>query len=172
MKKIDHLPVNWVNGQKISSSHFFETYYNVVEMQKLNREDTLTSYNYGLGQSMEGADHSVVLDVRGETAKTLTVRLISCNAVTRNGFHISYTKDLYGDFIPEATLQNMDIDLSTRQVVCVMLTVNPYKMLPVGVPDPETTPLHHPYVLPEITLQLVAEQNLNKAFLERVIALS
>lgn len=37
MKKIDHLPVNWVNGQKISSSHFFETYYNVVEMQKLNR---------------------------------------------------------------------------------------------------------------------------------------
>lgn len=166
MKKIDHLPVNWVNGQKISSSHFFETYYNVVEMQKLNREDTLTSYNYGLGQSMEGADHSVVLDVRGETAKTLTVRLISCNAVTRNGFHISYTKDLYGDFIPEATLQNMDIDLSTRQVVCVMLTVNPYKMLPVGVPDPETTPLHHPYVLPEITLQLVAEQNLNKAFLE------
>ena len=137
MKKIDHLPVNWVNGQKISSSHFFETYYNVVEMQKLNREDTLTSYNYGLGQSMEGADHSVVLDVRGETAKTLTVRLISCNAVTRNGFHISYTKDLYGDFVPEATLQNMDIDLSTRQVVCVMLTVNPYKMLPVGVPDPE-----------------------------------
>ena len=89
MKKIDHLPVNWVNGQKINSSHFFETYYNVVEMQKLNREDTLTSYNYGLGQSMEGADHSVVLDVRGETAKTLTVRLISCNAVTRNGFHIS-----------------------------------------------------------------------------------
>ena len=57
---------------------------------------------------MEGADHSVVLDVRGETAKTLTVRLISCNAVTRNGFHISYTKDLYGDFVPEGTLQNMD----------------------------------------------------------------
>ena len=39
-------------------------------------------------------------------------------------------------------------------------------MLPVGVPDPETTPLHHPYVLPEVTLQLVLEQNLNKAFLE------
>ena len=39
-------------------------------------------------------------------------------------------------------------------------------MLPVGIPDPETTPLHHPYVLPEITIQLVLEQNLNKAFLE------
>ena len=27
MKKIEHLPINWVNGQKINNTHFFETYY-------------------------------------------------------------------------------------------------------------------------------------------------
>ena len=29
MKKIEHLPINWVNGQKINNTHFFETYYNL-----------------------------------------------------------------------------------------------------------------------------------------------
>ena len=166
MKKIEHLPINWVNGQKINNTHFFETHYNVVEMVRLNREEGLASYNYGFGEKSEGDESSIELEIKGETAGTLSVQLKSCNAVTRNGFHILFTKELYGDFTPKCTLKDVDIDLSTRQVVCILLTVNPYKMLPVGVPDPETTPLHHPYVLPEVTLQLVLEQNLNKTFLE------
>lgn len=166
MKKIEHLPINWVNGQKINNSHFFETYYNVIEMLRQNREESLTSYNYGFGEKLEKAQSSIDLDIKGETAETLNVQLKSCSAVTRNGFHILFTKELYGDFIPECTLNGVDIDLSARQVLCILLTVNPYKMLPVGIPDPETTPLHHPYVLPEITIQLILEQNLNKAFLE------
>lgn len=166
MKKIEHLPINWVNGQKINNSHFFETYYNVVEMQKLNRAESLTSYNYGFGEKLEGADSSVEIEIKGETVETLAVSLKSCNAVTRNGFHLLFTKDLYGDFAPECTLNVTDIDLSKQQVVDILLTVNPYKMVPVGVPDPEATPLHHPYVLPEITIQLVSDQKLNKAFFE------
>lgn len=53
MKKIEHLPINWVNGQKINNTHFFETYYNVVEMLRQNREEELTSYNYGFGDKSE-----------------------------------------------------------------------------------------------------------------------
>ncbi len=166
MKKIEHLPINWVNGQKINNTHFFETYYNVVEMLRQNREEELTSYNYGFGEKSEKEECSIDMDIKGESAETLSVELRACNAVTRNGYHILFTKELYGDFTPKCTLKDIEIDLSTRQVVCILLTVNPYKMLPVGVPDPETTPLHHPYVLPEVTLQLVLEQNLNKAFLE------
>ena len=166
MKKIEHLPINWVNGQKINNTHFFETYYNVVEMLRQNREEGLTSYNYGFGEKSEREESSIELDIKGESAETLSVELRACNAVTRNGYHILFSKELYGDFTPKCTLKDIDIDLSTRQVVCILITINPYKMLPVGVPDPETTPLHHPYVLPEVTLQLVLEQNLNKAFLE------
>ena len=166
MKKIEHLPINWVNGQKINNTHFFETYYNVVEMLRQNREEELTSYNYGFGEKSEKEECSIDMDIKGESAETLSVELRACNAVTRNGYHILFTKELYGDFTPKCTLKDIEIDLSTRQVVCILLTVNPYKMLPVGVPDPETTPLHHPYVLPEVTLQFVLEQNLNKAFLE------
>lgn len=28
MKKIEHLPVNWVNGLKLTNRHFHESYYN------------------------------------------------------------------------------------------------------------------------------------------------
>lgn len=151
MKKIEHLPINWVNGQKINNTHFFETYYNVVEMLRQNHEEELTSYNYGFGDKSEKEECSIDMDIKGESAETLSVELRACNAVTRNGYHILFTKELYGDFTPKCTLKDIEIDLSTRQVVCILLTVNPYKMLPVGVPDPETTPLHHPYVLPEVT---------------------
>lgn len=166
MKKIEHLPINWVNGQKINNTHFFETYYNVVEMLRQNREEGLTSYNYGFGERSEKEESSIDLDIKGETAETLAIELKGCNAVTRNGYPILFSKELYGDFTPKCTLRDIDIDLSTRQVVCILISVNPYKMLPVGEPDPETTPLHHPYVLPEVTLHLVLEQNLNKTFLE------
>ena len=57
MKKIEHLPINWVNGQKINNTHFFETHYNVVEMVRLNREEGLTSYNYGFGEKSEGDEN-------------------------------------------------------------------------------------------------------------------
>ena len=43
MKKIEHLPVNWVNGLKLNNGHFFETYYNMVDTVRQNREESLTS---------------------------------------------------------------------------------------------------------------------------------
>ncbi len=50
MKKIEYLPINWVNGLKLNNGHFFETYYNMMETVRLNREEGLTSYNYGFGE--------------------------------------------------------------------------------------------------------------------------
>ena len=48
----------------------------------------------------------------------------------------------------------------------VILSVNPYKLLPVGLPDPEVTPLHHPYALPEISLRLMPATQVNKEYME------
>ena len=109
MKKIEHLPINWVNGQKINNTHFFETYYNVVEMLSQNREEELTSYNYGFGEKSEREECSIDMDIKGESAETLSVELRACNAVTRNGYHILFTKELYGDFTPKCTLKDIEI---------------------------------------------------------------
>lgn len=30
--KIEHLPINWVNGVKLTKDHFFGNYYNMTEV--------------------------------------------------------------------------------------------------------------------------------------------
>ena len=99
MKKIDHLPVNWVNGLKLNNSHFFETYYNMVDTVRLDCEERLTGYNYGFGEGLTGTAVPVEIETKGDTVDTFCVLLKSCNAVTRNGFHIIYDRSLYGDYM-------------------------------------------------------------------------
>ena len=49
MKKNKYLPINWVNGTKLTERHFVETHlYEVATHQEL-RALQLTAYNYGLG---------------------------------------------------------------------------------------------------------------------------
>ncbi|MDY6207106.1 MAG: hypothetical protein SPI30_10275 [Prevotella sp.] len=167
MKKIEHLPINWVNGLKLTNRHFFETYYNMVETMRMNREENLTDYNYGFGESMDNSPDSIKIEVKGDSVETFNVCLKSCNAVTREGYHIVYTPSLYGDYTPTARLCDVEGDVTTEQILYIILSVNPYKLLPVGIPDTETVPLHHPYALPEINLQFVLGSRLNNVFMER-----
>src|SRR3712207_686849 len=104
MKPITHLPVNWVNGLKLTSRHFFANQYSQTEA--LNREAGrgLTGYSYGLGEVLEGIDNNLEIEISGDTISTLRVHLKSCNAITRGGLPIIYYEGLYGDEKPGATI--------------------------------------------------------------------
>ena len=90
MKTLTYLPVNWVNGLKLTSKHFFANQYSQTEA--LNREAgrSLTSYNYGLGEVLEGIGDNLEIEISGDTMSTLCVRLKSCNAITKGGLPIVY----------------------------------------------------------------------------------
>ena len=166
MKKIEHLPVNWVNGLKLNNGHFFETYYNMVDTVRQNREESLTSYSYGFGENLTETKNPIEMEMKGDTIETFSIRLKSCNAITRSGLSIIYDPTLYGDYVPTVKVKDVDADLKKDQIFYIVLSVNPYKLLPVGMPDPEVTPLHHPYALPEINLQLMTEAQVNRDFME------
>ena len=166
MKKIEHLPVNWVNGLKLNNGHFFETYYNMVDTVRQNREEGLTSHSYGFGENLMGTKNPIEWEIKGDSFETFSIRLKSCNAVTRSGLSIIYDQSLYGDYIPTVNIKDVDADFKKDQVFYIVLSVNPYKLLPVGMPDPEVTPLHHPYALPEVNLQLLTEAQVNQNFME------
>ena len=85
MKKIEHLPVNWVNGLKLNNGHFFETYYNMVDTVRQNREEGLTSHSYGFGENLMGTKNPIEWEIKGDSFETFSIRLKSCNAVTRSG---------------------------------------------------------------------------------------
>ena len=166
MKKIEYLPVNWVNGLKLNNGHFFETYYNMVDTVRQNREESLTSYSYGFGENLTETKNPIEMEMKGDTIETFSIRLKSCNAITRSGLSIIYDPTLYGDYVPTVKVKEVDADLKKDQIFYIVLSVNPYKLLPVGMPDPEVTPLHHPYALPEINLQLMTEAQVNRDFME------
>lgn len=163
MKTLTYLPVNWVNGLKLTSQHFFANQYSQTET--LNREAgrSLTSYNYGLGEVLEGIGDNLEIEISGDTMSTLCVRLKSCNAITKGGLPIVYYDGLYGDEKPSATISESGLQAEDSEYM-VLISVDPYHLIPVGEPDPEEVPLHHPYVLPSIKLHIVPKNQVNKSF--------
>ncbi|WP_289145761.1 hypothetical protein [uncultured Bacteroides sp.] len=163
MKTIIYLPVNWVNGLKLTSQHFFANHYCLMET--LNREAgrNLTSYNYGLGEELEGIGSNLEIDISGDTMSNLCVRLKSCNAITKGGLPIIYYEGLYGDQKPSASISESDMQAEDSEYM-VLVSVDPYHSVPVGEPDPDEVPLHHPYVLPNIKLHIIPKSQVNKSF--------
>lgn len=163
MKTLTYLPVNWVNGLKLTSKHFFANQYSQTEA--LNREAgrSLTTYNYGLGEVLEGIGDNLEIEISGDTMSTLCVRLKSCNAITKGGLPIVYYDGLYGDEKPSATISESGLQAEDSEYM-VLISVDPYHLIPVGEPDPEEVPLHHPYVLPSIKLHIVPKNQVNKSF--------
>lgn len=163
MKTLTYLPVNWVNGLKLTSQHFFANQYSQTEA--LNREAgrNLTSYNYGLGEVLDGIGDNLEIEISGDTMSTLCVHLKSCNAITKGGLPIVYYDGLYGDEKPSATISESSLQAEDSEYM-VLISVDPYRLIPVGEPDPEEVPLHHPYVLPSIKLHIVPKNEVNKSF--------
>lgn len=73
--KIEHLPINWVNGVKLTKDHFFGNYYNMIESLYGSIENQLTNYNYGLGKALDDSNDNVEFDISGESLDALCVRL-------------------------------------------------------------------------------------------------
>lgn len=103
-------------------------------------------------------------DISGGSLDTLSVRLKKCNGLTRGGLPIIFYEGLYGDYIPTATLPDSNPSAIEDNVFLILVSINPYEMIPIGEPDPEVIPLHHPHVLPSIKLHIMPKSQTNKAF--------
>ena len=90
--KIEHLPINWVNGVKLTKDHFFGNYYNMIESLYGSIESQLNDYNYGIGKALDDSNDNVEFDISGDSLDTLSVRLKKCNGLTRGGLQSSSMK--------------------------------------------------------------------------------
>ncbi len=166
MNKIEHFPVNWTDGEKLTAKRFFEQYNNTIETIKEYSTLHQHNYNFGLLDKIDDKVEAVNLEVVSNNSSNIAVQLKSCNAVTLNGYRLFYHKGLYGDsYTPKAYI-NLDEFGSTEKQMLVVLSINPFKLIPVGIPDPDAVPLHHPYALPEIQLHIVSKDNVNENFIQ------
>lgn len=143
----NHLAVNWVDGMKLSKEHFIaqENYYNHA-LQHL-AQLYLTDSNYGILPSFNG-NNSLELQI-----DDVEVTLSKCTAITRNGARIELQTLL------QKTLDNNL--LQSSEICYLILKVNPFKRIPYGIPDPESSPVRNPFTIPHYSLEIITADAIN-----------
>lgn len=165
MENHNKYAINWTDGVKITQEHFLESYYNTVHSTQDYTATRLNSYNYGVIGSRAGNVKSLELETHIHTNERLVLKLQACNGITANGARIHFLPDMYGGEMPTASVDSGNIDTNSTVDFVVVVTVNPFDLVPVGEPDPEVIPLHHPYALPKISMSIVQKDQLNDKFL-------
>lgn len=163
MKSNIHLPINWTDGVKLTKDHFINNYFNFITIVSDYNKVQLNNFNYGCTQA--AVEKSIDIDIKIEGGQ-LVAYLKKCELIAKNGHIISFDQELYGTKLPEVSINANDLDRNSLEYYYVIVSINPYDLIPVGIPDPEMIPLHHPHVLPEIKLHIINKKEVNNNFLE------
>ncbi len=167
MKKEKYYAINWVDGVKINKDHFIKNYNHSTETMRDYASLDIKSYNYGLLEPEGDVLSSLDITVQTHTEERLVLKLHSCNAITSKGCRIEFSTAMYGGEAPIASIESKSIDGTSNLEFYLVLTVSPFDLVPVGEPDPEIIPLHHPYVLPKIELIIIPKSQFNTNFLTK-----
>lgn len=157
--------INWTDGVKINKDHFLENHAHILNTIKDYATVEITNFNYGLLEAKSEMINPLNIQIVTQTEERLVLRLIYCNAITRNGCRIDYDVETYGGNGLEASLEIKDIDVQINSEFLVLISVNPFELVPIGDPDPECIPLHHPYAMPKVSMTIVSKSQFNTSFL-------
>ena len=86
--KIKHNAVNWIDGMKISRSHFSETNNFIFDHLRDGISIQLNTFNYGLLAPLPGEKTSLSFTVKETQSESHKVSLTQCRAVTQGGCRI------------------------------------------------------------------------------------
>ena len=166
--KIEKLPINWADGVKIYGSHFTEQYYSVMETIKGYNASNQRNFDFGMLDPIDNNTSALDLELTNDSGNTLAVTLKSCHAIAKNGYRIIFYEGLYGsDFTPRAVFNLNNAEKNNNvHTYAILLSIHPFELVPIGYPDPECEPLHHPNVLPKLMLSLVPYNQVNTYFVE------
>ncbi|KAF2517740.1 hypothetical protein [Flavobacterium foetidum] len=157
IEKLNHFPVNWIDGMKINKTHFLAMQDNVSELVNDAIGIHTTPISYGLLDSGNHSKESTKITLGIDNHKLLRVRVEECHAITPNGSRIEISKantdtlDLQVPY-PEDTYEIKEGE-SIELLACI--SVNSKKRIPFGEPDPDEVPPRYPFTQPEYKLHLI-----------------
>lgn len=160
---VKNLPVNWVDGMKISKDHFVDSDRHFHDLIRDNASIHLTNYNFGLLPSSTGKN-TFEIQIHENAANTIEAKLRYCDAITPGGFRISVDAQQYDMPTFVASIKgSSDHSVNNNEVSWyeVILIADPYTRVPVGSPSLEENPPRHPYSDNRYTVQIVASDQLN-----------
>lgn len=155
--------VNWIEGMDVSDKHLVQLEDYFIGSMADNRSIALTTYNYGLLPSPDGRGVSSEFEISETVTGKVEIRLMRCNALTAGGSRIAFNPGKTGYLIYthsfEATENRIKNEVEYWDVI---LTVDPFKRIPCGIPDDEATPPRHPDVSEEYRLSISPSGKIDK----------
>ncbi len=154
-----YLPVNWIDGMKISRAHFEHTQHYIQEQLQDNAAQQLTDFNFGILP----ADRSFNLNVFCDFSQQVNIELNSCKAVTPIGSRIQILPE---EAVKASTnfkdiAKKFNLQTSQSQSLYIVLSINPFNRIPAGEPLMEENPPRHPYSKPETKLDVIPAEYIN-----------
>lgn len=163
----NHLPVNWIDGMKISRRHFQETEFFITDQVMDSNALFINRFNFGI---LPG-EKSFVLDVQCDFSQQISAEVKYCNAVTPNGARIFITPSnslkITTNFKEIATTYSLQT--SQPQTLFVLLSVNPFSRVPHGQPYMDENPPRHPFTLPEIHIDILPSEQIKTQQLASIL---
>jgi len=154
--EIKYLPINWVDGMKISKTHFVNFENAVIDSTRDVAALGLTDFNFGLLPLGFSVSDSHSLDVNSER-----VEVYHCRAVCRNGARI----EIINHNLDELKISMLDLmggqALPQSSEWFVVIMVNPFQRNPIGDPDPTESPTRQPNTIPTYRVALIPVEQIN-----------
>ncbi|KHE68080.1 MULTISPECIES: hypothetical protein [Capnocytophaga] len=158
IEKLTHLPVNFIDGMKINKRYFIDIQNFVIDSVR----DAIGVHTSMLTYGLLPTNDPVRINLSVDAHKYLRVRIEECHAITPNGSRIEISSNTEQHSLslsyPEIVKEIKDEEVAL--LACI--SVNPFKRIPCGEPDPEENPPRDPYTEPEYYLSLVKEEELRK----------
>jgi len=158
MDRNTHRLVNWIEGMDVNYNHFQQLENYFIDRLGDIQAGRITQYNYGLLPSDDGKSDSSEFNISEQVTGKVEIKLRRCNALTAGGCRISYNPS-HDEAIRYVHSFDAGKELtdSSAEYWDVILSVNPFKRVPVGIPNEDETPPRHPDSMEHYDLSIVAK---------------
>ncbi len=156
---LTHMPVNWIDGMKITKKHFEESEQYLHEQVRDVNAQQLTDFSFGILPAERSLDLTVFCDY----SQQINVELNACKAVTPNGIrvHITQTSAVKINTNFKEIAARFGLLTTQTQNLYITLNINPFNRVPTGEPLMNENPPRHPYTQPEIKLDIIPAEYIN-----------
>ena len=162
LKPIQHYPVNWIDGMKVSKRHFVHTDNAVQDQLRDSRAVGINTYNYGLLSAAPDMSSSLDIEIQIDPQNIIHVHLKTCRAIAPDGTRIEILKSHQSaHYSTERLMATYSHDAAkVQQTYAIILQANPTERIPAGEPDPSEQPTRHPYSVPDAAVSILPVEEL------------
>lgn len=153
---LEHFPVNWIDGMKLNKRHFIQLENSIIERVNDSTGISIKDYEYGLIPSYQPNQPS--LDLAVYDGK---IALNTCRAITLGGTRVEINNLPLSELTVSIDAISSNLKREEGASYLIILNINPYQRIPVGIPDNEEIPPRQPNSIPQYNLSLVPMNQIN-----------